>query len=101
MPEASSCRESEYRAFFQSPANGQNMADLDRELGLFGATVSGVGFILGAGIYAILDEAAGMPGESVIVSLVLAAVIATITGRATPNSPLSTPRERVTTYTSG
>lgn len=56
------------------------MADLDRELGLFGATVYGVGLILGAGIYAILGEAAGVAGESVVLSFLIAAIIATLTG---------------------
>lgn len=56
------------------------MAELERELGLFGATVYGVGLILGAGIYAILGEAAGVAGESVVLSFVLAAVIAALTG---------------------
>lgn len=56
------------------------MATLERELGLFGATVYGVGLILGAGIYAILGAAAGVAGESVVLSFVLAAVIASLTG---------------------
>lgn len=56
------------------------MATLDRELDLFGATVYGVGLILGAGIYAILGEATGVAGESVVLSFVLAAVIAALTG---------------------
>ena len=56
------------------------MAELKRELSLFGATVYGVGLILGAGIYAIIGEAAGIAGESVVLSFVLAAVIATLTG---------------------
>ncbi|MFC7135403.1 MULTISPECIES: APC family permease [Salinibaculum] len=56
------------------------MAELKQELGLFGATVYGVGLILGAGIYAIIGEAAGIAGESVVLSFALAAVIATLTG---------------------
>lgn len=56
------------------------MAELERELGLFGATVYGVGLILGAGIYAILGEATGVAGESVVLSFLLAAVIAALTG---------------------
>jgi APA family basic amino acid/polyamine antiporter len=56
------------------------MAELRRELGLFEAVVYGVGLILGAGIYAILGEATGVTGESVVVSFVLAATIATLTG---------------------
>jgi APA family basic amino acid/polyamine antiporter len=59
---------------------GNPMPDLKRELGLFETTVYGVGLILGAGIYAILGEAAGVAGESLPVSFLLAAVIATLTG---------------------
>lgn len=42
--------------------------------------VYGVGLILGAGIYAILGEAAGAAGEAVPLSFLLAAVIALFTG---------------------
>ena len=35
---------------------------LKRNLGLFEATLSGVGIILGAGIYALIGEAAGIAG---------------------------------------
>jgi APA family basic amino acid/polyamine antiporter len=56
------------------------MTELRRELGLFEATVYGVGLILGAGIYAILGEAAGATGGSVVVSFLLAAVVASLTG---------------------
>jgi APA family basic amino acid/polyamine antiporter len=55
-------------------------AELRRELGLVTATVYGVGLILGAGIYAILGEAVGITGESIGLSFVLAAVIASFTG---------------------
>ena len=53
---------------------------LRRELGLGKVVVYGVGLILGAGIYAILGEAAGAAGESVPISFLLAAVIALFTG---------------------
>ncbi len=56
------------------------MSDLRRELGLFEALVYGVGLILGAGIYAILGEAAGVTGGSIVISFVLAALIASMTG---------------------
>ena len=56
------------------------MATLRRELGLTEAVVYGVGLILGAGIYAILGEAAGVTGGSVVVSFLLAAVVASLTG---------------------
>lgn len=53
---------------------------LSRELGLVEVVVYGVGLILGAGIYAILGEAAGAAGDSLPVSFLLAAVIALFTG---------------------
>lgn len=53
---------------------------LRRELGLAKVVVYGVGLILGAGIYAILGEAAGAAGEAVPLSFLLAAVIALFTG---------------------
>lgn len=56
------------------------MSDLRRELGLFEALVYGVGLILGAGIYAILGEATGVTGGSIVFSFLLAAVIASLTG---------------------
>lgn len=56
------------------------MSELRRELGLFEALVYGVGLILGAGIYAILGEAAGATGGSIAISFLLAAMIASLTG---------------------
>ena len=49
---------------------------LRRELGLPAVTLSGVGIILGAGIYALLGEAAGMAGNAVWLTFAVAAVIA-------------------------
>lgn len=53
---------------------------LRRELGLAKVVIYGVGLILGAGIYAILGEAAGAAGESLPISFLLAAIIALFTG---------------------
>lgn len=53
---------------------------LKRELGLFEVTISGVGVILGAGIYALIGQAAGLAGNSVWISFCLAALIAFFTG---------------------
>ncbi|MBX2869522.1 MAG: amino acid permease [Acidiferrobacterales bacterium] len=49
---------------------------LDRSISLFQATIYGVGIILGAGIYALIGEAAGLAGNRVWLSFVLAAFIA-------------------------
>ena len=56
------------------------MVGLKRELGLFEATVYGVGIILGAGIYALIGEAAGLTGNSVWLSFVVGAIVASFTG---------------------
>ncbi|HUV82412.1 MAG TPA: amino acid permease [archaeon] len=53
---------------------------LKRELGLLEATLAGVGIILGAGIYALIGQAAGLAGNSVWISFGLAALIAIFTG---------------------
>lgn len=53
---------------------------LKRELGLLAVTLSGVGIILGAGIYALLGQGAGLAGNAVWLSFVISAVIALLTG---------------------
>ncbi len=53
---------------------------LKRELGLLEVTLSGVGIILGAGIYALIGKAAGLAGNSIWVSFALSAIIAVFTG---------------------
>jgi APA family basic amino acid/polyamine antiporter len=53
---------------------------LKRDLGLWEVTLSGVGIILGAGIYALIGEAAGLAGNAVWLSFVLSAGIALCTG---------------------
>lgn len=53
---------------------------LKRELGLFHATAYGVGLILGAGIYVLIGEAAGMTGNTVWLSFFISAVVALLTG---------------------
>ncbi|MGV8089290.1 MAG: APC family permease [Methanothrix sp.] len=53
---------------------------LKRTLGLLEVTISGVGIILGAGIYALIGEAAGLAGNAVWISFALSALIALLTG---------------------
>ncbi len=55
-------------------------AGLKRELGLFEVTLSGIGIILGAGIYALIGKAAGLAGNSVWLSFAIASLIAIFTG---------------------
>jgi APA family basic amino acid/polyamine antiporter len=58
----------------------QRKVQLRRTLGLFEVTLSGIGVILGAGIYALIGEAAGLAGNAVWISFALSAVIAVFTG---------------------
>ncbi|MBI2005546.1 MAG: amino acid permease [Candidatus Aenigmarchaeota archaeon] len=56
------------------------MLGLKKELGLFAVTTYAVGNILGAGIYALIGEAAGLTGNSIWLSFVVGAVVASFTG---------------------
>ena len=53
---------------------------LKRELGITEVTLSGVGIILGAGIYALIGKATAFAGNSVWLSFALASLIAVFTG---------------------
>lgn len=55
------------------------MVDLKRSLSLGELTLMSVGIILGAGIYVILGEAAGLGGNSIWLSFIIAAVVALLT----------------------
>ncbi len=54
-------------------------SDLKKKLGLLGLTASGVGLILGAGIYAIIGEAAGLAGTQLWLSFLVGAFISIFT----------------------
>ena len=54
--------------------------ELRRKIGLFSVTASGVGMILGAGIYALIGNAAGETGNTVWISFLLGAFISSFTG---------------------
>lgn len=55
-------------------------SELKRTIGLFQATVFGIGLILGAGIYSIIGEAAGIAGNIVWISFIIAGLLALIIG---------------------
>lgn len=57
-------------------------AELKRVLGLFEITLSGIGIILGAGIYALIGEAAGLAGNAVWLSFAFSSLVALLTGLA-------------------
>jgi APA family basic amino acid/polyamine antiporter len=56
------------------------MSELKRHMGLFGTTMYGVGLILGAGIYVLIGQAAGIAGNVVWISFVFGAVAAVFSG---------------------
>lgn len=53
---------------------------LKRALGLFEVTAAGIGLIFGAGIYVLIGRAAGLAGNAVWASFLLAALAAVLTG---------------------
>lgn len=55
------------------------MVDLKRSLSLWQLTLMSVGVILGAGIYVVIGEAAGLSGNSIWLSFIIAAVVAALT----------------------
>ena len=53
---------------------------LRRELGIGAVTLSGIGIILGAGIYALIGRGAGLAGNAIWLSFIISACIAILTG---------------------
>jgi len=53
------------------------MAPMKRERGVFGATMMGLGSIIGAGVFVSIGLAAGIAGPAVVVAIALAAAVAT------------------------
>jgi APA family basic amino acid/polyamine antiporter len=51
-------------------------AGLKREIGLFGATALGIGAIIGSGIFIVTGIVAGMAGPAMIISVLIAGIIA-------------------------
>jgi len=56
------------------------MTTLKRSLGLFETTLSGVGIIIGVGIYVLIGEAINLTGNSVWLSFAFGAIVAALTG---------------------
>lgn len=54
--------------------------ELKRSINLFQAIMYGVGLILGAGIYVILGDVAGIVGNAMWISFIVASIIALFTG---------------------
>jgi APA family basic amino acid/polyamine antiporter len=55
------------------------MTKLERSLSLWELTLMSVGIILGAGIYVVIGEASGISGNSIWLSFIIAATVATLT----------------------
>ena len=55
-------------------------ANLEREIGLWQVVLTGVGIILGAGIYVLIGKAAALAGNAVWLSFLLSALVAVFTG---------------------
>ncbi|AFY44954.1 APC family permease [Nostoc sp. PCC 7107] len=53
---------------------------LKRELGVFGATLMGLGSIVGTGVFVSIGIAAGIAGPAVILAVVIGAIVATFNG---------------------
>lgn len=53
---------------------------LKRELGVFGATMMGLGSILGTGVFVSIGIAAGIAGPAVIVAIMIGALVAVFNG---------------------
>jgi basic amino acid/polyamine antiporter, APA family len=53
---------------------------LKRSIGLFQAIMYGIGLILGAGIYVIIGDVAGIADNATRISFIIAAFIALMTG---------------------
>ncbi len=67
---------------------------LKRELGLFEVTLSGVGIILGAGIYVLIGQAAGLAGNALWLAFGLSAIMALRTGLSYAELSSMFPKDR-------
>ena len=56
------------------------MSELSRNMSLFHLVMYGVGLILGAGIYVLIGEAAGLAGNAVWISFLLGSIVAVFAG---------------------
>lgn len=73
----------------QTPAAGH--AVLQRQLGLFGATMMGLGAMVGTGVFVGIGVAAGIAGPSVLLAIVVAAGVAICNGLSSAQLAASHP----------
>ena len=62
------------------PEPTQRSNSLRRDVGIFGATMMGLGAIVGTGIFVSIGNAAGVAGSWVVVAIAVAAVVACLNG---------------------
>ena len=67
---------------------------LKRDLGLLEVTLSGIGIILGAGIYVLIGQAAGLAGNAIWLAFLLSAIMALLTGLSYAESVFHVPQSR-------
>jgi APA family basic amino acid/polyamine antiporter len=67
--------------------------ELKRTLNLFDATSIGIGAIIGAGIFVVLGIATGYAGPSVIISMIIAGIVASFTAFSFAELGSAIPRE--------
>jgi hypothetical protein len=67
------------------------MQQLQRELGVSGATMMGLGSIVGTGIFASIGIAAGVAGPAVLLAIAVAALVATANGLSSAQLAASHP----------
>jgi APA family basic amino acid/polyamine antiporter len=68
-------------------------AGLKREIGLFGATALGIGAIIGSGIFIVTGIVAGMAGPAMIISVLIAGVIALFSAMSVAELSVYLPEE--------
>jgi len=66
---------------------------LKREIGLFSATTIGIGAVIGAGIFVVTGISAGLAGPSVILSILIAGIIAYFTAASFSKLSAYIPKE--------
>lgn len=73
------------------PASGPGHALLPRQLGLFGATMMGLGAMIGTGVFVGIGVAAGIAGPSVVLAVAIAAGVAVCNGLSSAQLAASHP----------
>ncbi len=71
---------------------GKEESGLRRNVNLFQAVMYGVGLILGAGIYVLIGDVAGIAGNAMWISFIVSAFIATCTGLSYVSCPRCFPK---------